>query len=208
MASASSTNRVRTDPLRNFKFQVQITKTFGLEQVTLARAGFMAVSGLSVSNEMIPYREGGMNTTPRKLPGQTDFPPIQLSRGTFTGAGVGQAQWYWFRELFFHSQGGGAGLQHNNFRTDFIIRLLSHPTTQDGESGDFPSNAALANGNGNLNSAQVVWKVYNAWPQALSYSDLDAGGNAVSVTSMSLVHEGWDVSHAVAGADSVADITA
>lgn len=47
----------------------------------------MAVSGLSITTEVIPYREGGMNTTTQKMPGQSDFSPLTLSRGLAAGQG-------------------------------------------------------------------------------------------------------------------------
>lgn len=173
----------RTDPLRNFKFQVQITKTMrSTGTALLARAGFMSASGLGVNNEVIPYREGGFNTTTHKLPGQSDFPPIQFQRGLFDKGGAGHGSWEWFKELFFYLQGQGSGPVGNNFRTNIIIRVLDHPVTKGG-----PTNPAL-NTPGGLTKA--AFKVYNAWPSTLQFSDLDAGGNAILVEQMTLVHEG------------------
>jgi phage tail-like protein len=37
------------------------------------------------------------------------------------------------------------------------------------------------------------FKVYNAWPTAVAYSDLNAGDNAIFVEQMTLVHEGFDI---------------
>ena len=44
-------------------------------------------------------------------------------------------------------------------------------------------------------SAKVkTWfRVYNAWPTSVSFSDLDAGANAIIVNQMTLAHEGFDV---------------
>jgi phage tail-like protein len=47
--------------------------------------GFMSASGLNITTEVIPYREGGMNTTTQKMPGQSDFAPITLSKGLIVG---------------------------------------------------------------------------------------------------------------------------
>ena len=71
--------RSRTDPMRNFKFQVQIVHPTLQQQV--ANMGFMNVAGLNMTTEAIPYREGGWNTNPHKLPGQTDFGPLTLIQG-------------------------------------------------------------------------------------------------------------------------------
>ena len=41
--------------------------------------------------------------------------------------------------------------------------------------------------------AYLAWyRVYNAWPTALAYSDLDAGANQLLIEQMTLAHEGFD----------------
>jgi phage tail-like protein len=40
----------------------------------------------------------------------------------------------------------------------------------------------------------MQFKVYNAWPTAVAYSDLNAGDNSLFVEQMTLVHEGFDCS--------------
>ena len=138
----------RTDPLRNFKFQIQIvgapdltTHTSGGSGTGLDGLGFAEMSGLSVTNELIAYREGGMNTHPHKMVGQSDFPPVSFSRGVFSN----QAQmWKW--QTFIHSwqQGtaatGSTGLLKNggsnDYRCDIVVRVFDHPYTRnDGIGG-------------------------------------------------------------------------
>ncbi len=63
----------RKDPYRNCNFLVEID---GITQ-----AGFSDCSGLGSSNDPIEYREGGDNTTVRKLPGLTKYTNISLKRG-------------------------------------------------------------------------------------------------------------------------------
>ena len=106
---------LNSDPLRNFRFNVTITHP----QITsLAQMGFMAMSGLAVNNEVIPYREGGNNTTTRKMPGQSDYGPITLTRGFMAApanvgsptVGVGTDEIYrWFSQIFAVNVGGGFG---------------------------------------------------------------------------------------------------
>src|SRR5690349_5614704 len=91
-----------TDPLRNFKFNVNIT------------------------TEVIPYREGGMNTTTQKMPGQSDFAPITLSQGVAVGSGP---MWQWMKELFTVMQGTGTGSPGKDFRATVDIMVLDHPVT-------------------------------------------------------------------------------
>ena len=64
-----------TDPMRNFKFKVQIAGFPG------GAMGFSKVSGLNQEVEVIEYREGGDVTTNRKFPGQTSFGNVTLERG-------------------------------------------------------------------------------------------------------------------------------
>lgn len=63
----------RVDPYRNFNFIVEID---GIKQ-----AGFSDCSGFGASTDPIEYREGGENTTVRKLPGVTKYPNITLKWG-------------------------------------------------------------------------------------------------------------------------------
>ncbi|MEO8154444.1 MAG: phage tail protein [Rhizobacter sp.] len=63
----------RKDPYRNCNFLVEID---GITQ-----AGFSDCSGLGSSTDPIEYREGGDNTTVRKLPGLTKYTNISLKWG-------------------------------------------------------------------------------------------------------------------------------
>jgi phage tail-like protein len=63
----------RVDPYRNFNFLVELD---GITQ-----AGFSDCSGFGSSTDPIEYREGGENTTVRKLPGMTKHNNITLKRG-------------------------------------------------------------------------------------------------------------------------------
>ena len=63
----------RVDPYRNFNFLVEIN---GITQ-----AGFSDCSGFACTTDPIEYREGGENTTVRKLPGMTKYTNITLKWG-------------------------------------------------------------------------------------------------------------------------------
>jgi phage tail-like protein len=170
-----SKSTIATDPIRSFKFQVNINHELpgmpaGVPQ--LFWMGFMNMSGLGATTQTITYREGGDNTTLRKMPGQTDFPEITLGRGVIMYTA---ATWYWFKQLFFVNQGRGTSPAGSNFRADFDVLVLDHPVTQ----GNTP--------------AKLKFRIYNAWPSALSFSDFDAGGNAALIQQMTLQHEGWDM---------------
>jgi phage tail-like protein len=169
IAKASpSIAHLATDPLRNFKFNVNIIHP---RIQGFATMGFMTVSGLNITTEVIPYREGGMNTTTQKMPGQSDFAPITLSQGVAVGAGP---MWEWVKELFTVMQGTGTGDPGKDFRATVDIMVLDHPVT----TPDVPVKA--------------IYRVYNAWITSMAFSDLDAGANAVLMQQISLAHEGFD----------------
>src|SRR6476659_4768148 len=62
-----------TDPYYNFNFRVEIDG--------ITRAAFHECSGLDSTIDVIEHREGGENTTLRKLPGLTKYSNIVLKRG-------------------------------------------------------------------------------------------------------------------------------
>jgi phage tail-like protein len=63
----------RVDPYGNFNFLVEIDG--------IARAAFSDASGFDTTIDVTEYREGGENTTPRKLPGQAKYSNIVLKWG-------------------------------------------------------------------------------------------------------------------------------
>lgn len=164
------------DPLRNFRFLVEITALSGstLPAGFDSFIGFTSVEGLSLTIDAIPYREGGYNTTTHQLPGQATFSPITLSRGVVLGTSQNHA---WTKQLFTTLSGSGTGTAGANFRVDVGIRVLDHPVTSGGAA---------------LPPTKIYFKVYNAWITSLAYSGLNAGDNAIFVEQMTLAHEGWD----------------
>ena len=63
----------RIDPYRNFNFLVELDG--------IAQASFTECTGLEATTEVIETREGGDNTTVRKLPGKTTYSDITLKWG-------------------------------------------------------------------------------------------------------------------------------
>jgi phage tail-like protein len=64
---------IRPDPFVNFNFLVEIDG--------ITRAAFHEVNGFDSTIDVIEHREGGENTTPRKLPGMTKHSNIVLKWG-------------------------------------------------------------------------------------------------------------------------------
>jgi len=185
-----------TDPLRNFRFLVvfkpltnfpaglkSTLETGKSNQITF---GFTSVSGLSVTTDSIPYREGGYNTTVHQIPGQTTFTPLTLQRGVMLGT---NQNWEWMRLLFATVAAGGSTRKiDENFRCNIELRVLSHPIPASGSTQD-PNQAATDH------IAKRI-EVYNAWPTSVAYSDLNAGDNALLVEQATFVHEGFDINWA------------
>jgi len=169
-----SRSSIATDPLRNFRFQININHTTAKGNMA-ARLGFMTCAGLSVETDLIAYRQGGMNTTTQKMPGQTNFPPLSLSRGMMVAK---PDSYLWFKEIFSVVAGAGTNAG-TDFRADIDIYVLAHPWTK-----------------GTAVPVKAKYHVYNSWPQSLAFSDLDAGGNALIMESMVLQHEGFGIVYA------------
>jgi phage tail-like protein len=206
---------LRTDPLRNFKFRVQIIpkQSSGNLSTTLAGIGdlgFAQVSGISVTNEVISYREGGMNTHPHKMVGQSDFAPVSFARGAFnaTSSNKQDAVWQW--QKFMHAWIGGGVSGGNNlatgdgdYRCDVLVKVYDHPHTATGVryqyDGGEQLGASIVPGN-----VKFQFKLYNCWPGAYALTDLNAGDNGIIIQSMTLHHEGFYIDWS--GTESLASL--
>ena len=194
MAIINNRSTLITDPLRNFRFLVTfIPQDPSQKKLSISNAttfGFTSVSGMSVSTDSIPYREGGYNTTVHQIPGQTTFTPITLQRGVILNT---SGNWDWMRKLFATvGAGGSTRATDQNFRFDLEVAVLSHPIP--GETGETAGTAAALPGT--TDHVAMRFHVYNCWPTSIAYSDLNAGDNALLVEQMTLVHEGFDLNWA------------
>ena len=186
-APIRATKPSQRDPLRNFRFKVDFVG--GPDRITapFASMGFMSVAGLGIQTDMIPYHEGGDNTITRKMPGQSDVSPLTLVSGVFSGVNK-NAQMEWFKNIFAVQWGSGNAAWDEDFRCDLVIRVLNHPITKG-------KTLATDSGSGGMNSnsnAGAAFKVYNCWPGAIVFNDLNAGDNSILVTNMTVHHEGFD----------------
>jgi phage tail-like protein len=73
----SSPSASRNDPLTVFCFRVEIE----IDGLRRGEAYFKTVSGLKSESEVTDYKEGGVNTTTRRLVGPAKWPNIVLKRG-------------------------------------------------------------------------------------------------------------------------------
>jgi phage tail-like protein len=172
----------RVDPIRNFKFNVQASLSDKGDP--FADFGFMSVDGIAMNTEMVAYREGGMNTTPHKLPGQTDFSPLTMSTGIY----YNRAELWGLAKMMFSVQHGGGTLGMTNgqiteFRYDLVVRVLGHPVTDGKESGSVSDIAG----------ALLAYRFVNCWTASVGFSGLNASGNEIVVQQMTVHHEGFNV---------------
>jgi phage tail-like protein len=196
-----------TDPIRNFRFLVTFFPLVVAEGIggwtPNPQVGFTSVSGLAISTESIPYREGGFNTSVHQIPGQSTFSPVTFQRGVTIGT---SQHWDWMRMLF-QTVSGDKFSNNTSFRADVEIAVLNHPVpysrdpggaANSGYGGTTNQLVTTLNDAGAANDDKVVakFRLYNAWPTSVAYSDLNAGDNALMVEQMTLVHEGMDMAWA------------
>ena len=201
--------RLQTDPIRNFRFLVEFVQSEDSKKAwkPLPKVGFTSVSGLSITTESIPYREGGYNTTVHQIPGQTTFSPVTFQRGVIVGT---RQHWDWMRMLFSTVQASGSGYGAKEpFRCDINIHVLTHPVNYSGGSGTtgFGEADALETIQSEDDTVPLRFRLYNAWPTSVAYSDLNAGDNALMVEQLTVVHEGLDMRWAKNVSDSAPTFT-
>jgi phage tail-like protein len=164
----------------------------------IGELGFAQVSGISVTNEVISYREGGMNTHPHKMVAQSDFAPVSFARGAFAGQ---DQLWKWQKFIHAWLGGGIAGEQglamgDGDYRCDIVVRVYDHPHT----ASELNSGALKYQYDGGTQSGDIApgnvkfaFKLFNAWPGAYALTDLNAGDNGILIQSMTVHHEGFYV---------------
>lgn len=187
---------VRTDPIRNFKFEVTFipldegnTAAPNIQSLSqfakgIGGIGFAAMSGLSVQNELIQYREGGMNTHPHKMVGQTDFAPVSFSRGVISGQ---DQLWKWQRFIHNWQSGVPGSTGGSDYRCDVVVRVYDHPHSNASynDSVEQGSKATF------IGSPKLGIKIFNAWPAGYGISGLNAGANELIIQELQLHNEGW-----------------
>lgn len=147
----------RRDPLRNFNYRVEIS---GFN----SGFGFSNVDGLNRSMEVIEYREGGDNHTPRKMPGQASFDNIVLERGKYVGSDADEVL-VWAEECYNHSEGVNQAI--DGFRRTVDIYLLDRDGTE-----------------------RRHWRAEYAWVAEYQHDALAGDGNDVFMERIELAHEG------------------
>ncbi len=162
----------RTDPLRNFKFRVTVLDLPGIRG--LATMGFASVSGISIQNEMIPYREGGWNTSPHKMVGQSDVAPVSFNRGLLA---LNDQLYKWQQLVYVYQWGTGELTDPRAYRTNIKVEVFDHPVTK-GVSETSPGNPRFA------------YLMHNCWPGSFAVNDLNASDNGILIQQLTVHTEG------------------
>jgi phage tail-like protein len=150
------------------------------------------MSGLSVTNDVLAYREGGMNTHTHKMVGMSDFSAVSFVRGVFA---EGDQLWKW--QQFIHSweggvPGGSTGINsQGDYRCDIIVKVYDHPTTSSNytySGGDTLNTNISKPGN-----VKMAMKLFNCWPGVFALGGLSAGDSGLLVQELTVHHEGFVV---------------
>ncbi len=133
-------------------------------------AGLSKSSGLKRSTEMTEWREAGENITSRKLPGKTRFEPVTLEAGI----------------TYDTSFEDWANLV-NDFASHSLVSLK-----------DFRKLVTIDVFN-EANRPVISYNLYRAWVSEFqALPDLDAGANAVAITTVKLEYEWFERDPAIA----------
>jgi phage tail-like protein len=132
-------------------------------------AGLNKCSALKKTTEVTPWFESGDQASPRQIPGKTKYDPITLQAGvTFDRTFEAWAN-------AVNNYQGEAAASLRNFRKDITIDVF------------------------NLQGTLILsYNVYRCWvSEYQALPELDAGGNAVMISTIKLENEGWERDQAV-----------
>ena len=141
-------------------------------------AGLSKMGGLKRTTEMVEFREAGENITSRKLPGKTSYTAVTLEAGV----------------TYDSSFEDWANLV-NDFASHSITNL-----------GEFRKNITVDVFN-EAGQKGFSYNLYRCWvSEYQALPDLDAGANAVAITTIKLEYEWFERDKAVAEAAGPARI--
>lgn len=147
----------RFDPLTTFCFKLEVQSLF-----SGAVAFFRSIGGLKSESEVVPYQEGGLNTSTRQLVGPTKWPNLVLKRG-FTGVS------------------GGAGLKLIEWRQKWLDDSSGRKLERfDGKVVQLTSEMKPV----------CSWEFKAGWPCKWEGPDFDASKSEIAIETLEIAHEG------------------
>jgi phage tail-like protein len=156
----------RDDPYKSYKFRLKWEGQYV--------AGISKVSALTHTTQVVTYREGGDPTTPRRMPGQSEYAPITLERGVTHDTAFEQSanKVRDYHNVTTEDPQSGTGNEDaslQDFRRDIVLEVYS-------EAGQ----------------KVLAYTIYRCWPSEFrAVPEMDADGNAVAIESLTLENEGW-----------------
>jgi phage tail-like protein len=166
----------RYDPYRSHKFRLKWDGRYV--------AGVSKVSALTRQTQVITHRAGGDPTTPRRMPGQSEYSAIMLERGVTHDAEFEQwanKVWDYHNSPIDDRQGGTGNLDVSlkDFRKDIVLEVYN-------EAGQ----------------KVMAYNIFRCWPSEFTaMPELDGIGNAVAIQMLKLENEGWERDTSVAEPD-------
>jgi phage tail-like protein len=126
-------------------------------------AGLNKCSALKKTTEVTPWYEGGDASGPHQIPGKTKYDPITLEAGV-THDTTFEA---WANKV--NNFQGDAAMSLATFRKDISIEVYNHQGQK-----------------------VLSYNVFRCWvSEYQALPQLDAGGNAVMISTIKLENEGW-----------------
>jgi phage tail-like protein len=126
---------VRDDPYFGFNFLVEIQG--------LIAGGFTSVGGLRITTEVVPFREGGVNTHEYKLAGGTSYGDLVLRRGVSDF----DLLWSWYQDVIngkiTRRNGTIYLLSHASIPVKWWNFVRAYPVAWDGPEFDAGTNQVL-----------------------------------------------------------------
>jgi len=145
-----------------------LTYNFLIKWDGKAVAAVTTVSGLTRRTQVVSFHAGGQPQSALKIPGQTDYEPVRLSRGITMDTTF--EEWANLMWNFPNTQQLGNEVQLKTFRKPMQIEL-------------YDQQGVIA----------IRYNLYQCWPsEYTALPDLDGGANVVALASMTIEHEGWD----------------
>lgn len=168
-------NTKAPDPYLNFKFLVSWAPAGGADIAGVSSgsnqmqpvAYVSRVSALSVSTQVVSWREGGAPQGVRRIPGQTEYGPITLERGVTLDVNFEE----WANKLWYYPNTGALGneVSLKDFRKDIQIELMNQ-----------------------AGQVVLVYYAFSCWPsEYIALPELDASSNSVAIQTLTLQNEGW-----------------
>ena len=154
-----SGNAERVDPYKNYKFRLRLPDGTYV-------AGLSKVSALKRTTEVAKHRKGGVPSSSRKSPGQTEYEAITLERGVTHDIEFER----WANKVWNYGSDLGQEVSLEDFRKDLILEVYN-------EAG----------------RPTLAYRLYRCWPSEYQAApDLDASVSAVAIEILKLENEGWE----------------